>query len=85
MGFKLGRVLGSGKFGFVKEAVLNDKHYAMKVLKRNEEWDGNDKRMVREEIEVMKNLDHPKIIKCLCYFFSTSPSEEQEYKTFCVY
>lgn len=62
-GFQLGKVLGRGGFGFVKEATLNDNEYAMKVLIKDESWSALDDQMVRTEIEIMKTLNHPNIIK----------------------
>ena len=64
MGFKLGQFLGSGGFGFVKEASLNGKDFAMKVLIKDG-WTGNEEEMVRSEIEIMEKLDHPNLIKYL--------------------
>jgi len=66
MGFKLGQVLGRGGFGFVKEAELNGHHYAMKVLtKGSKGWNSTEEKMVRAEIEIMKKLEHPHIIKVI--------------------
>ena len=64
LGFKLGPVLGNGGFGFVKQASLGGKDYAMKVL-INDGWTETDEEMVRKEIEIMEKLDHPHLIKYL--------------------
>jgi len=63
LGFTLGKVLGRGGFGFVKEASLNDNHYAMKVLIKGEDWSEMDDKMVRGEIEIMQQLEHPNIVR----------------------
>jgi len=79
LGFKLGHVLGRGGFGFVKEAELNGKHYAMKVLtKGSSGWNSQEEEMVRAEIEIMKKLDHPRIIKVISHdMHGTYPRDGQ--------
>lgn len=67
LGFTLGKILGKGGFGFVKEAELNGQQYAMKVLTRNEDWNARDEELVKGEIEVMQTLDHPNIIKVISF------------------
>jgi len=75
MGFKLGQFLGSGGFGFVKEASLNGKDFAMKVLIKDG-WTGNEEEMVRSEIEIMEKLDHPNLIKVISFLMNASYPRE---------
>jgi len=68
MGFKLGQFLGHGAFGFVKEASLNGRTYAMKVLtKGSSGWNASEEEKVKEEIAIMQKLDHPHIIRVISF------------------
>ncbi|PVZ97750.1 hypothetical protein BB558_006282 [Smittium angustum] len=66
--YKFGKVIGSGSFGEVKQAVFlpTDQEVAIKIIKKSNLND--DENLVRKEIEVVESLDHPNIVKLLDWF-----------------
>ena len=64
--------LGKGAFGEVWLVTHKDlnKDFAMKIIKKRKNSDKDDKE-IRNEIEILKTLDHPKILKVID-FYSTS-------------
>ncbi|KAI8368381.1 kinase-like domain-containing protein [Choanephora cucurbitarum] len=76
--YTFGEVLGSGSFGSVRKAVrLSDnKEVAIKVIpKRNVK---NHLDMVKDEVDVLKNLNHPNVIG----FYDTFESRDKFYLVF---
>ena len=66
------KILGTGAFGevwLVKHKDLK-KDFAMKLIKKRKNKPSEEKEILNE-IQILKNLDHPKILKILD-FFSTS-------------
>ena len=66
------KILGTGAFGevwLVKHKDLK-KDFAMKLIKKRKNKPAEEKEILNE-IQILKNLDHPKILKILD-FFSTS-------------
>ena len=62
--YRLGRVIGSGKFGTVRHAVPftnPDRVFALKSIMK--ERMKEDLKQLEEELEVMKTIDHPNLIK----------------------
>ncbi|KAJ1726158.1 Calmodulin-dependent protein kinase cmk2 [Coemansia biformis] len=68
--YTFGKVLGAGTFGEVRDAVFNPdgRHVAIKVIKKSA-LNGNEE-MVHKEIEIVRNLHHPNIVKLLDWFES---------------
>jgi calcium-dependent protein kinase len=55
---------GSGHFGIVRVASLisnPNKKYAVKSIQKDKMQD--DLHLLRRELEILKNLDHPNIVK----------------------
>ncbi|OMJ24747.1 Calcium/calmodulin-dependent protein kinase [Smittium culicis] len=68
--YKLGRVIGSGTFGEVKQAIFTptNQEVAVKIIKKT--FLEGDENMVKKEIQVVESLDHPNIVKLLDWFQS---------------
>ncbi|PVU97105.1 hypothetical protein BB561_000746 [Smittium simulii] len=68
--YKFGKVIGSGTFGEVKQAIFTptDQLTAVKIIKKSAL--NGDQDMVKKEIEVVGSLDHPNIVKLLDWFES---------------
>ena len=62
--YRIGKVLGKGSFGEVRMIVHRETcaQRAVKVLKKGT-MDRDEKRMLHNEIKILKGLDHPNIIK----------------------
>ncbi|KAI8077393.1 kinase-like domain-containing protein [Gilbertella persicaria] len=76
--YTFGEVLGSGSFGSVKKAIRNSdgKEVAIKVIpKRNVK---NHLDMVKDEVNVLKGLNHPNVIG----FYDTFESRDKFYLVF---
>ncbi len=66
--YRMGRTLGAGTYGIVKEADSPDGKVAVKIiLKKNVK--GNDQ-MVYDELEMLQRLQHPHIVKFVDWFES---------------
>ena len=66
--YKLGRTLGAGTYGIVREAEQNGQKYAIKIiLKKNVK--GNEK-MVYDELEMLQRMKHPHIVRFHDWFES---------------
>jgi calcium/calmodulin-dependent protein kinase I len=66
--YKFGKTLGAGTYGIVREAEVNGKKVAVKIiLKKNVK--GNEQ-MVNDELSMLKNLHHPHIVKFVDSFES---------------
>lgn len=65
-------LLGEGSFGKVFRAVKRDngKNFAMKSMKKQFLIGNNQIKYAVGEAEIMKDLDHPFVLK-LCYTFQT--------------
>ena len=57
------RIIGSGGFAKVYECHLNNKKYALKLIKRNMEQENLDRYLFEKEILKCKELKHPNIIE----------------------
>ncbi|KAJ1751328.1 Calmodulin-dependent protein kinase cmk2 [Coemansia sp. RSA 2523] len=68
--YTFGRVLGAGTFGEVREAVFNPdgRRVAIKVIKKTAL--STDEQMVLKEIDIVRHLHHPNIVKLLDWFES---------------
>ena len=69
--YKAKRMLGSGSFGCVYEAknTLFGNTVAMKVIKKDKENE-LDEQEIRNEIDILKKLSHPNIVKIYEFFIS---------------
>lgn len=70
--YKVVEEIGSGAFGTVKKVMLiNNKETirAMKILPRENIIKGKDGKKLIEEIEILKNMEHPNIVKIFEYFY----------------
>ncbi|MCJ1354689.1 MAG: hypothetical protein MMC33_004678 [Icmadophila ericetorum] len=66
--YHLGRTLGAGTYGIVREAECGGEHYAIKIiLKKNVK--GNEK-MVDDELEMLQRMKHPNIVRFHDWFES---------------
>ena len=68
--FEILQILGRGKYGFVSKvkSKINQKIYAMKMTDFSLIKDEQEKKLVKNEIEIMHILDSPHIIKAYGYF-----------------
>ena len=67
--YRIGKMLGSGAFGEVRVCVHRESNNqrAVKVLRKSH-MDEDEKRMFFNEINVLKDLDHPDILKMYEFF-----------------
>jgi calcium-dependent protein kinase len=67
--YKIGHVLGEGAFGEVRLCTHRDtkEKRAVKVLKK-ENMDKNEQQTMLNEINTLRSLDHPNIVKIFEYF-----------------
>ena len=67
--YKIGKVLGEGAFGEVRLCThrFSNEKRAVKVLKK-ETMDEEETKSMLNEIQILKNLDHPNIVKIYEYF-----------------
>ena len=66
--YKFGRTLGAGTYGIVREADIDGKKVAIKIiLKKNVK--GNEQ-MVKDELSMLRKLHHPHIVQFVDYFES---------------
>ena len=63
--FEILQPLGSGAFGNVIKvcSLINHRIYAMKILDLGEENDEEREKYYNNEIELLKNIDHPNVVK----------------------
>ncbi|ORE02826.1 Pkinase-domain-containing protein [Rhizopus microsporus var. microsporus] len=68
--YTFSEVLGSGSFGSVKKAIRNSdgKEVAIKIIPKRNVKNHND--MVKDEVNVLKGLNHPNVIGFYDYFES---------------
>ncbi|KAJ2848138.1 Calmodulin-dependent protein kinase cmk2 [Coemansia brasiliensis] len=68
--YTFGRVLGAGTFGEVREAIFNPdgRRVAVKVIRKTAVT--TDEQMVLKEIDIVRHLHHPNIVKLLDWFES---------------
>lgn len=68
--FKLLANLGEGSFGKVYKVnhELTDQKYAIKVMTKDRIKSPGMIKQVKNEIEIMQNIDHPNIVKLVTYF-----------------
>jgi len=69
MQYRLLRELGSGSFSTVREASkkATNEHFAVKIVKRMD-LPPDDEESLIEEVSILKNMDHPHIIKLYEFF-----------------
>jgi calcium-dependent protein kinase len=67
--YRIGKVLGEGAFGEVRLCVHRDSgaQRAVKVLRKSH-MDDDEKRMLFNEINILKDIDHPNIVKMYEFF-----------------
>ncbi len=67
--YRIGKMLGSGAFGEVRMCVHRETgaQRAVKVLRKSH-MDEDEKRMLFNEINILKELDHPNIVKMYEFF-----------------
>mmetsp|Transcript_1019 Transcript_1019/g.1302 ORF Transcript_1019/g.1302 Transcript_1019/m.1302 type:complete len:258 (-) Transcript_1019:724-1497(-) len=67
--YRIGKVLGEGAFGEVRLCVHRDSgaQRAVKVLRKSH-MDEDEKRMLFNEINILKDIDHPNIVKMYEFF-----------------
>jgi serine/threonine protein kinase len=66
--YRFGKTLGAGTYGIVREADVENKKVAVKIiLKKNVK--GNEK-MVYDELEMLQKLHHPHIVQFVDWFES---------------
>jgi len=76
--YKIGKELGSGAFAVVRLATHNEteKQYAMKIVDKQKmslvQTDRNVKDVLMTEVEVLKKLNHPNILKLFQVFDTKS-------------
>ena len=60
----MGKTLGKGTFGKVKEAIHlpTGEKVAVKIIDKNTIEDEDDKERIIREVEIMKTVRHPNII-----------------------
>ncbi|CAG8622564.1 3352_t:CDS:2 [Paraglomus brasilianum] len=68
--YRIGKTLGTGTYGSVKEAVnvSTGQKVAVKVILKKDAASQNE--MVQKEMQVLQNLDHPNIVKFYDWFES---------------
>ncbi|CAB4394521.1 unnamed protein product [Rhizophagus irregularis] len=68
--YKIGKTLGSGTYGSVKEAtkITTGRKVAIKVINKNKIR--HQESMVKQEMEILSQLDHPNIVKFFDWFES---------------
>jgi calcium-dependent protein kinase len=67
--YRIGKVLGNGAFGEVRMCIHRDTgaQRAVKVLRKSN-MDEDEKKMLFNEINILKELDHPNIVKMFEFF-----------------
>eukprot|EP00178_Gracilaria_changii_P009440 TRINITY_DN2762_c0_g1_i1.p1 TRINITY_DN2762_c0_g1~~TRINITY_DN2762_c0_g1_i1.p1 ORF type:complete len:258 (-),score=46.40 TRINITY_DN2762_c0_g1_i1:159-932(-) len=67
--YRIGKMLGSGAFGEVRMCVHRETgaQRAVKVLRKSH-MDEEEKKMLFNEINILRELDHPNIVKMYEYF-----------------
>ena len=67
--YRIGKLLGSGAFGEVRMCVHRDSGAtrAVKVMKKSS-MDQEEQKMLFNEINILKDLDHPNIVKMYEFF-----------------
>jgi calcium-dependent protein kinase len=67
--YRIGKMLGSGAFGEVRMCVHRDTgaQRAVKVLRKSH-MDDDEKKMLFNEINILRELDHPNIVKMYEFF-----------------
>ena len=75
--FDILKSLGKGGFGFVAKvkSKKNHKIYAMKMIDLNKIKDQNEKNLTLNEIQLIKGLDNPHIIKYYNYFVDNNSNK----------
>jgi MAP/microtubule affinity-regulating kinase len=63
--FTLGKLIGTGAYASVKSAIskVEGKKFALKIYEKYRLADPSKKKNVGREIEILKKLDHPNIVK----------------------
>ena len=67
--YRFDRFLGKGGYGQVFEAFchLEQKHYAIKIFKKSSVASSQSNRVQRNEVDMLKKMRHPNIIKIYQY------------------
>lgn len=75
--YEIGRPLGEGQFGKVKECVDLETglRYAVKIIRKSAIKSAKDVETVKKEVQFMKMLDHPNILR----MFDTLEDSEKLY------
>lgn len=74
--YKIGKVIGNGQFGKVRLAQLHresSRQFAVKTIAKSKM--GEKIYMLRRELEILKTLDHPNIVK----FYETYQDDQNLY------
>ena len=68
--YKKEKLLGVGSFGevWLVKNILLDKNFAMKIIKKTRRK--NEEQDIKNEIQILKELDHPKILKVLEFYIT---------------
>lgn len=66
--YRFGKTLGAGTYGIVREAECNGEKCAVKIILKKS-VKGNEQ-MVYDELNMLKKLNHPHIVKFVDWFES---------------
>lgn len=66
--YTLGKTLGAGTFGVVREAIADDDRYAVKIILKKNVRGHED--IVYDELDLLQRMNHPHIIKFVDWFES---------------
>ena len=67
--YRIGKILGAGAFGEVRICIHRDSNTqrAVKVLRKSA-MDEEEEKMLFNEINILRQLDHPNIVKMYEFF-----------------
>lgn len=68
-GFTLGKTIGKGGYGTVKIGSVpgSDRLYALKIMFKEENWNEKEEKNVANEVNCLKKVNHPNVIRLLGY------------------
>lgn len=79
--WKLGKTLGKGAYGLVKEGIhiTNGKKYALKFMTKDSAWPESEREKVATEIQSLQLVRHKHVMKLFAYDLSCQyPKEEKD-------